>query len=209
VERGGIVLVPAFGVGRSQELACVLAAHHFEYPVTIDGMAREVSRLMMNYSQFLKDQKAYADAIHSANWVEGWRDRRKASKMPGVIISPAGMLKGGPAVFYTSKIGKKADNAVFLVSYQIPGTPGKELLEKRICVIDGKMRKIKARVEHFDFSSHCGASELKEALKMLGGKPKVYVVHGAEGNCELLAKWARNELGLEATAPRSGETFKL
>jgi len=209
VERGGIVLVPAFGVGRSQELACVLAAHHFEYPVTIDGMAREVSRLMMNYSQFLKDQKAYADAIHSANWVEGWRDRRKATKMPGVIISPAGMLKGGPAVFYTSKIGKKADNAVFLVSYQIPGTPGKELLEKRICVIDGKMRKIKARVEHFDFSSHCGASELKEALKMLGGKPKVYVVHGAEGNCELLAKWARNELGLEATAPRSGETFKV
>ncbi len=209
VEKGGIVLVPAFGVGRAQELACVLAAHHFEYPVTLDGMAREVSRVMMSYPQFLRDERAFADAIHSANWVEGWRDRRRAAKMPGVIISPAGMLKGGPAVFYISKIGKKSDNAVFLVSYQIPGTPGKELLEKGICVIDGKMRKIKARVEHFDFSSHCGASELKEALKRLGGKPKVYVVHGAEGNCELLAKWARSELGLDAIAPRTGEKFKL
>jgi putative mRNA 3-end processing factor len=209
VEKGGIVLVPAFGVGRAQELACVLAAHHFEYPVTLDGMAREVSRVMMSYPQFLRDERAFADAIHSANWVEGWRDRRRAAKMPGVIISPAGMLKGGPAVFYISKIGKKSDNAVFLVSYQIPGTPGKELLEKGICVIDGKMRKIKARVEHFDFSSHCGASELKEALKRLGGKPKVYVVHGAEGNCELLAKWARSELGLDAVAPRTGEKFKL
>lgn len=209
VEKGGIVLVPAFGVGRAQELACVLAAHHFEYPVTLDGMAREVSRVMMSYPQFLRDERAFADAIHSANWVEGWRDRRRAAKMPGVIISPAGMLKGGPAVFYVSKIGKKSDNAVFLVSYQIPGTPGKELLEKGICVIDGKMRKIKARVEHFDFSSHCGASELKEALKRLGGKPKVYVVHGAEGNCELLAKWARSELGLDAVAPRTGEKFKL
>ncbi len=209
VEKGGTVLVPAFGVGRAQELACVLAAHHFEYPVTLDGMAREVSRIMMSYPQFLRDERAFADAIHSAEWVEGWRDRRRAAKMPGVIISPAGMLKGGPAVFYISKIGKRSDNAVFLVSYQIPGTPGKELLEKGICVIDGKMRKIKARVEHFDFSSHCGASELKEALKRLGGKPKVYVVHGAEGNCELLAKWARSELGLDAVAPRTGEKFKL
>jgi putative mRNA 3-end processing factor len=209
VERGGIVLVPAFGVGRSQELACVLAAHHFEYPVTIDGMARDVSKVMMSYPQFLKDQRTFADAMHSTNWVEGWRDRRKTTRMPGVIISPAGMLKGGPAMFYISKIGKKSDNAIFLVSYQIPGTPGKELLEKGMCVIDGKMRKVKAQVQHFDFSSHCGASELKEALKRLGGKPKVYVVHGAEGNCELLAKWARDELGVEALAPKTGDTFKV
>jgi putative mRNA 3-end processing factor len=209
VERGGIVLVPAFGVGRSQELACVLAAHHFEYTVTIDGMAREASRLMMNYSEFLRDSRAFNEAMHSVDWAEGWRDRRKAARTPGVVISPAGMLKGGPAMFYTSKIAKKANNGIFLVSYQIPGTPGKQLLEKGICNIDGKMRKVKARVEHFDFSSHCGAGELKEALKRLGGKPKVYVVHGAEGNCELLAKWAKTELGLEATAPRAGDLFEV
>jgi putative mRNA 3-end processing factor len=209
VEKGGTVLVPAFGVGRSQELACVLAAYHFEYSVTIDGMAREVSRVMMNYPQFLRDERAFADAIHSTNWVEGWRDRRRAAKMPGVIISPAGMLKGGPAMFYLSKVAKKSSNAIFLVSYQIPGTPGKELMEKGICVIDGKMRKVKSQVQHFDFSSHCGAGELKEALGRLGGKPKVYVVHGAEGNCELLAKWAKNELGLEAQAPRTGDIVKI
>jgi putative mRNA 3-end processing factor len=208
-ERGGTVLVPAFGVGRSQELASVLAAHHFEYPIALDGMAREVSRVMMSYPQFLKDPKAFADAMHSTNWIEGWRDRRKAAKQPGVIISPAGMLKGGPAMFYISKIGKRSNNAVFLVSYQIPGTPGKQLLEKGVCNIDGKMRKVKSQVQHFDFSSHCGANELKEAIKTLGGNPKVYVVHGAEGNCEYLAKWARDELGLEATAPKTGDTFKV
>lgn len=209
VEKGGTVLVPAFGVGRSQEIACILAAHHFEYPVTMDGMAREASKIMLNYKEFLKDPKMFADAMRSLDWVEGWRDRRKATRTQGVIISPAGMLKGGPAVFYISKIGKKAHNAVFLVSYQIPGTPGRELLDKGVCLIDGKMRKVKARVAHFDFSSHCGASELKEALKRLGGKPKVFVVHGAEGNCELLAKWARNELGLEATAPKTGDVIKV
>jgi putative mRNA 3-end processing factor len=209
VEKGGSVLVPAFGVGRSQEILCVLAAHHFEYQVILDGMAREVSRVMMNYKEFLRDPKLFMDAMHSAEWVEGWRDRRKALKAPSVIVSPAGMLKGGPAAFYVSKMGKKAGNAIFLVSYQIPGTPGKELMDKGICTIDGKVRKVKARVEHFDFSSHCGASQLKEALQRLGGKPKVFVVHGAEGNCELFANWAKSELGLDAFAPKTGEIFEV
>jgi putative mRNA 3-end processing factor len=209
VEDGGSVLVPAFGVGRAQEITCVLAAHHFEYPIILDGMAREVSRIMMNYKEFLRDPQLFVDAVHSAEWVEGWRDRRKALKAPSVIVSPAGMLKGGPAAFYASKLGKKVSNGIFLVSYQIPGTPGKELLEKGICTIDGKVRKVKSRVEHFDFSSHCGASQLKEALRKLGGKPKVYVVHGAEGNCELLANWAKSELGLDAVAPRTGDTFEV
>ncbi|MEM3565719.1 MAG: MBL fold metallo-hydrolase [Candidatus Bathyarchaeia archaeon] len=209
VERGGTVLIPAFSIGRSQEIACILAAYHFEHPIYLDGMAREASRMMMNHMKFLKDPKLFMDAIHSANWVEGWRDRRKATKTPCVIISPAGMLKGGPAAFYISKIGKKANNAVFLVSYQIPGTPGRELLEKGVCVIDGKMRKVKATVRHFDFSSHCGAKELKEAVKKLGGKAKFYVIHGAEGNCEHFAKWIEKEAGLEAVAPRPGDTFKV
>ncbi len=209
VEKGGIALVPAFGVGRSQEMACILTAHHFEYPMVLDGMAREASRIIMNHKEFLRDPKLFMNAMHSVDWIEGWRDRRKAIKHPGVIISTAGMLKGGPAAFYVSKLGKKASNAVFLVSYQIPGTPGKELLDKGVCTIDGKVRKVKARYEHFDFSSHCGASQLKEALRKLGRKPKVFVVHGEEKNCELLAKWTKSELGLDAVAPKTGETFEV
>jgi len=209
VENGGTVLIPAFSVGRSQEIACVLAAHHVEHSVTVDGMTREANRILSNYTGFLREPRLFLDAVHSANMVEGWRDRRLATGKPGVIISPAGMLKGGPAVFYVQKLGKKSRNAVFLVSYQIPGTPGRELLEKGRCVIDGKMRKIKARVERFDFSSHSGASELREAVRKLEGNPKVYVVHGAEGNCERFAKWVKEETGFEAVAPRSGDIFTV
>jgi len=209
VERGGTALVPAFSVGRAQEILCILAAHHFEYSVTLDGMAREVCRIMMNNTKFLRDPRLFLDAVHMANWVEGWKDRRKATKKPGVIVSPAGMLKGGPAAFYIQKVGKKSHNAVFLVSYQIPGTPGRELLEKGMCVIDGKVQKVKAEVRHFDFSSHAGASELKETIKKLEGNPKVFVVHGAEGNCEMFANWIRENIGLEASAPEAGETLKI
>jgi len=209
VENGGTVLVPAFSVGRSQEIACVLAAHHFEYPVTIDGMAREVNRVMLNYPKFLRDARLFQEAVNSSTWTDGWRDRRLAAKKPGVIISPAGMLKGGPAMFYVSKIGKKAHNAVFLVSFQIPGTPGKELMEKGRCVIDGKMRKVKSKVKHFDFSSHCGANQLQSLVKNLKGNPTVYVVHGAEGNCERFAKWVQKETGLRAVAPDSGDIYTV
>ncbi|MBN1358795.1 MBL fold metallo-hydrolase [Candidatus Bathyarchaeota archaeon] len=209
VEKGGIALVPAFGVGRSQEMACILAAHRFEYPVVLDGMTREASRIIMNHKEFLRDPKLFMNAMRSADWIDGWRDRRKAIKSPKVIISTAGMLKGGPAAFYVSKLGKKANNGIFLVSYQIPGTPGKELLEKGVCTIDGKVRKVKARYEHFDFSSHCGASQLKDSLRKLGGKPRVFVVHGEEENCKTFAKWAKSELGLDAVAPKTGDIFEI
>jgi len=209
VENGGTVLIPAFSVGRSQEIACVLATYHFEYPVTIDGMAREANRIMMNHISYLRDPQLFMNAIHAATWVEGWRDRRMAMKKPGAIISPAGMLKGGPAAFYIEKIGKKRQNAVFLVGYQIPGTPGRELLDEGKCVIDGKMRKIKAQVKRFDFSSHSGASELKKTVKEVEGNPTVYTVHGAEGNCEKFAKWIEEEVGLKAVAPKTGEVFTV
>lgn len=209
VENGGTALIPAFSVGRSQEIACVLAAHHFEYPVAMDGMAREANRIMMNHSSFMRDPKLFIDALHSTAWVEGWKDRRKIAKKQGAIISPAGMLKGGPAAFYIQKVGKKSKNAVFLVGYQIPGTPGRELLDEGKCIIDGKVQKVKAQVKHFDFSSHSGSNDLKEAVKELEGNPVVYVVHGEEKNCEMFADWINAEVGLEAIAPKAGDSFSV
>ncbi len=209
VESGGTALIPAFSVGRSQEIACILTAYHFEYPTTMDGMARKVNRIMMNHTPYLQNPELFMNAIHTAAWVDGWKDRRTAAKKPGAIISPAGMLKGGPAAFYIQKVGKKSRNGVFLVSFQIPGTPGRELLDKGRCLIDGKMRRIKARVEHFDFSSHCGASELQETIKQMEGNPTVYVMHGAEGNPQRFAKWVKEETGLKAVAPKAGDVYTV
>ncbi|MFQ5758593.1 MAG: MBL fold metallo-hydrolase [Candidatus Bathyarchaeia archaeon] len=209
IENGGTTLIPAFGVGRSQEIACVLAAYHFEYPMIMDGMARKVNRIMMRHTPYLRDPELFMNAIHTATWVEGWRDRRRAAKKRGAIISPAGMLKGGPSAFYIQKVGKKSRNGVFLVSFQIPGTPGRELLDKGRCLIDGKMRKIKARVEHFDFSSHSGAAQLQEAIQKIEGNPTVYAVHGAEGNPQRFAKWVREETGLNAVAPKAGDVYTV
>jgi len=71
------------------------------------------------------------------------------------------------------------------------------------------MQKVKAKIDFFDFSSHSGAKELKETVKNLKGNPTVYVVHGADGNCQRFAKWIREEVGLEAKAPKTGEEYVI
>jgi putative mRNA 3-end processing factor len=80
-------------------------------------------------------------------------------------------------------------------------------LEKGVCVIDGKVRKVKAQVEHFDFSSHCGAGQLREVIRNLEDNPKVFAVHGAEGNCGQFARWVKKETDLKAKAPKAGDRF--
>jgi len=209
IEAGGTVLVPAFAVARAQEVACILTAHGFPYDVVMDGMARRVNLIFMNHLYELRDPDLFMSAMDDILLVVKRRDRKRFVKRPCVIISPAGMLKGGPAAYYAMRLAGSSKNAIFLVSYQIPGTPGYELLENKIYVVNGKVQEVKAQVERFDLSSHAGMSDLHSILAKLEGSPRVFVVHGAEGNCERLAMWARDELGLEAIAPEAGSTFSI
>ncbi|MEM3045840.1 MAG: MBL fold metallo-hydrolase [Candidatus Bathyarchaeia archaeon] len=208
VEAGGTVLVPAFSVGRSQEILCVLANNHFEHPVNVDGMAVEANQIFTRHPDFLRDPELFKRALGAAEWVSGWKERKKIVKQPGVIVAPAGMLRGGLAVFYAERLARGKQNAIFLVSYQLPGTPGRELLDARKFIIFGKSRRVDAQVERFDFSSHAGMSGLHSILKGLSGSPKVYVIHGERKNCLALAQWA-NENGLKAVVPKVGESFDI
>ena len=55
IERGGVLLVPAFSVGRAQEIAMVLYNHGFKHPVSMDGMALKVNEILLRYQEYLKD----------------------------------------------------------------------------------------------------------------------------------------------------------
>ncbi len=209
LERGGTVLIPAFSVGRSQEILCTLAANHLKYPITLDGMAKEISEILMRYPTYVRDSNLLTNALHEANWVQGWKDRRIACKKGGVIISPAGMLKGGAAMYYMNTISKKSENAIFLVSYQILGTPGRRLLDTKEFLVDGRMKKVKAELKRFDFSSHCGRKGLMDTIKKTNIDGRVFVVHGEEESCKKFAEDIKIELGLDAVAPQAGEVFEV
>ena len=209
VEAGGTVLVPAFGVGRSQEILCMLADHNFNHKVFVDGMALDAIRMLEQYPDSLKDEQLFRRAMREAEQIRNWNDRRRAARTEGVIVSPAGMLKGGASVFYMENIASNRDNGIFLVSYQVPGSPGRILLEEGRFILHGKARNVEARVEKFDFSSHGGKTQLEETLRELDKKTRVFVVHGEEANCKHLAEWASRELGLQAFTPRPGETYDI
>ena len=106
VERKGVLLVPAFAIGRSQEIACVLKKHNFPYPVAIDGMALRANDILVKHQNYLRDPKLFNKALNSANIVNDWGERRKVIDNPGVIIAPAGMLVGGTAAYYKKIITK-------------------------------------------------------------------------------------------------------
>lgn len=209
VERGGTVLVPAFGVGRSQEIIMVLKSHHFQYPIFSDGMAISAMEVIMKHTKSLRDPEMFVQSVKEVEWIGKWGDRRKAIKAPGVIVSPAGMLSGGAALFYLESVARRKENAIFLVTFQIPGTPGRILLERQKVMIHGRTRKVDAQVDKFDFSSHAGRNGLHDWLSGLSKNTKVFTVHGAEGNCGQLASWASKELGLEAMAPKAGEIHEV
>jgi len=205
VENGGTVLVPAFGVGRSQEILCMLADHNFTQPVFVDGMALDAIRMLETYPKALRDEQLFRRAMRDAEQIRNWHDRRRAARTPGVIVSPAGMLKGGASVFYMENIATRETNGIFLVSYQVEGSPGRILLDEGRFMLHGKARKVTARVEKFDFSSHGGKTQLEETLREVDKRTHVFVIHGDEANCKRLADFASQELSLQTSTPKPGE----
>ncbi len=207
VNDGGKVLVPAFAVGRSHEMISVLHAHKFKGYMLLDGMARAVNQAMLDVPDSVKTPKTYAQAMAGVHIIRGWRDRRQIVKKADVIVAPSGMLQGGTVMFYMEKLAQNANNSVYIVSFQVPGTNGAKLLETGMFPIKDRETRVNAKVKHFDFSSHSGRTPLQKFLRGLKGKPDVYVIHGEEESCDFLAEWVRDELDLKGVAPNQEEEF--
>lgn len=209
VDRGGTLFIPAFSVERAQEIACVLKTHQFKHKVAMDGMALKVNEIMLKYTSYLRDPEIFKKAVLEAEWVHGWQRRKQLVREPGVIISPAGMLVGGSAVFYLQEIAKDPKNGVALVSYQGEGTPGRALLDKKIITYDGKMRKCLAEVNRFEFSGHNSRSELFEILDKIKGNPEVLAIHGDGNSCTRFAEEIQDKYGFKAKAPSQGDVIEI
>ncbi len=209
IDRGGTLFIPAFSVERSQEIACVLKSYNFRHKVVMDGMALKANQIMLKHPTFLKDAEMFKRAINEAEWISGWNRRKSVVKEPCVIISPAGMLVGGSAVFYLQEIAKNDKNGIALVSYQGEGTPGRTLLDRRMVSYDGRERKCLADVKRFEFSGHNSRSELFEILEHIKGNPKVLTVHGDGPSCTKFADEINLKYGFESKAPDTGEFIEI
>ena len=204
VWQGGTVVVPAFAIGRTQEIMLVCAAHDID--CYVDGMGQRVTEQLRHHPAFLRDADAFRDAVSNARFVDG-RDgqRRRIADQNAVVVTTSGMLSGGPAMTYVPAIADRPVNTIAMTGYQVEGTPGRDLLETGSAEIDGRVMPVSAQVEAYDFSAHADREGLLSFLDAYRDS-RLLINHG--DRCESFARELRAE-GYDASAPTLGETVTL
>ncbi len=205
VDAGGNVLVPCFSLGRAQEILSLLYERFSGGDVFYDGMVRTINNILISYPEYINKYETLLSAVKEFREVKSASERKKIVKGEGnVIVASAGMLKGGPALYYLKKLYDNPRNAVFLVSYQAPLTPGRRILEMGVLEDLGPVR---ARVEWYDFSSHTGFSGLLKVIDSFVDLKAVVIVHTTEKSYSALAEVIREKY--DVYVPRSGESLEL
>ena len=202
--EGGTVVVPAFAIGRTQEMLLLCAAH--DIPCYVDGMGKRVTEMLLRYPEFLRDADALRRAKSHARFVTG-RDgqRTRIAEQRAAIVTTSGMLSGGPAMTYVPEIRSNPTNKITLTGYQVEGTPGRRLLETGSAEIDGRTMRVAARVEQYDFSAHADRGGLRSVLDTYADS-EVIVNHG--DRCADFATELASD-GITAVAPAVGETITV
>jgi putative mRNA 3-end processing factor len=203
VDEGGTALLPAFALGRSQELLAVLHAHLRGIPVYLDGMSKAITRIYLKYDSYLKDHPALQEASESTIFVENSRDRRDATREPGVIVSTAGMMEGGPALSYLLSLSP--NSRIIFTGYNVEGTNGWKILNKGKVTIDKNDLDVSIPSEYIDFSAHAGRKELLSFAKKANPE-KIILNHGDK--TQHFAEELR-EMGFDALAPANGDSLDL
>ncbi|MEM1967406.1 MAG: MBL fold metallo-hydrolase [Nitrososphaerota archaeon] len=205
VNQGGVMVVPSFAVARAQEVACILAAHGFHENVWMDGMARQLLQLYLDDEEYVDGFDLLARTSRKLRIVKGRRDRERLLEDPSVVISPAGMLKGGPAAYYAQKIAGDEASTILLVSFQAPNTPGAKLLAEGKLSPNGSEIKAAAKVVQYKLSAHAGQAELRDYISKRSDSGIAITIHGDPEACEALAAWVNANTGLKAINPSGPE----
>lgn len=202
--EGGTVVVPAFAIGRTQEMMLVCAAHDVE--CYVDGMGTRVTELLRRHPAFLRDADALQRATSHARFVDG-RDgqRRRIADQNTVVITTSGMLSGGPAMTYVPAVREHPVNKIAMTGYQVEGTPGRDLLDTGSAEIDGRRMPVSAQVELYDFSAHADRDGLLAFLDSYRDST-VLVNHG--DRTAAFAEELRAD-GYDAGAPELGATVSV
>lgn len=207
VDRGGHALVPAFAVGRGQEIIHILRSHGVTADIYYDGMGQKAADIMLAYPKYLKDPRGLKKALSSAVWGRGERDRKSALKKPSVIVASAGMMQGGPILFYVKKLRLDKRCKLFFTGYQAERTVGKKLQETHKLEIDGEVLDVAFETEKFEFSAHAQRDDMLKALNKWSPQ-KAYLVHGDPEVMKFFAERIQ-ELGIKPIIPERGKEYKL
>ena len=201
-ERGGMVIIPAFAVGRTQDIELLLKDSKYEY--WLDGMGRSVNKIYMGNARYVRSAKRLRQAISKTHEVRNFRARERAAE-GDIVVTTSGMLDGGPVLGYVEKIRQDPKSAILLTGYQVEGSNGRKLLETGTMDFQGVTEKVQCEVLKFDFSAHAGHDDLLAFAKACEPE-RIVLMHG--DHRELLAEDLRMA-GFEVLLPLNGQKFQL
>lgn len=199
LDRKGKVIIPAFAVGRTQELMLILKKLDREFYV--DGMSNTVNHILKHYPGYIRDTKEFSNVRKLAIPVTKKKDRKLALDN-GLIITTSGMLEGGPVLGYLSQTKDDAKNAILFTGYQVENTNGRMLLDTGIIDLYGVRSRVMAEIHKYDFSAHASHSELVKFINSSKAE-NVILFHG--NNREALAR----DIYKNVILPTKGETYEL
>jgi putative mRNA 3-end processing factor len=206
LDIGGRAIVPVFGVGRTQEMMLLLQKYGIH--AYVDGMGADVFNLIKRSPESVRDIDRLNQVFRKSNIVQREK-RREIIREPSVIVTSAGMLNGGPVLYYLSQMYDDPKSKIHLTGYQAEGTNGRKALDSGYVEIDGSITHLNCRLELYDFSAHCGDSELRDVVRKFcdNGTQTVLPVHGDK--TEEFANWISEEFGVRSVAPANGETIYI
>jgi len=197
--NNGTYLLPCFALGRTQEMLLIM--HDLGFPIYLDGMGIEATRIILNHPESVANYKKLKKAFKSARKIRKNADRLKAVKNPSIVITTSGMLNGGPIHAYISKLHKREDCALTLTGFQVEGTVGHTLMHAGRYVHEGVDLKPRFKIDFMDFSAHCGRDDMINFLNKTN-PGKVILIHG-EKTDEFANDLKR--IGFNTCAPVNGE----
>ena len=229
--RGGNVVIPAFSVGRTQELLYFLRRiktenlmkEYQDFEVYIDSpLAVEATGIFHKNVAECFDEEALELVGKGINPIrfDGLKmaitsDESKMinfNEKSKVIISASGMCEAGRIRHHLKHNLWRADSTIVFVGFQVPGTLGHSLLNgvKEVKLF-GEQIEVHAKIMNLPgLSGHADKRMLTEWIKAYKTPLKrVFIVHGDDEVCDGFAAYLREELGLDAVAPYSGDTFDL
>jgi metallo-beta-lactamase family protein len=225
--RGGKVIIPAFAIGRTEEVLYWIKRLEEQkripvLPVFVD------SPMAVDALKFYNDRRDELDAELGAAGGRALRtfattrfqtvqtpEHSKevtASKMPSIVISASGMATGGRVLHHLKAALPDARNTVLFVGFQAEGTRGRQLVDgARDVRIHGALVPVAATIVKIDsMSAHADQSEILRWLHGFTRPPRMtYLVHGEPGPMATLKQVIETQLGWPAYMPTLGESVEL
>lgn len=225
--NNGKVLIPAFALGRAQEIILILkkAVNKGEIPpvkIYVDGMIRDINRIYQLNPNYLRESLAKKvfrgnEIFYDDNLIpvedDSTREAIINSKESLGVIAGSGMLTGGYSPRYAESFAAEEKNFIAITGYQDEEAPGRKLLnlveeEEKTLDLNGKTVPVRCGAGMYGLSAHADKGELQSVIHKLAPR-KLFLVHGEEEVITDFAKWLSKDLWSQIYVPANGEDYDV